>query len=196
MIRQEFLAAFDTKSKSSACFRGHPWSQSLSLPCLSHIPKLGRLHYLDTCSINTCAHGLWLLTGTLYYSSSCSVFAVCLFVFKICIYKICLWYSAVLLSCVLRIVGFLSQVWGLLWFLNLNIFVCCILSCVQLFEALWTVAHQAPLSMGFFQARVLKWVATSSFKGSFPPRDSTHVSVFSCIGREVLYHWDSCCCCC
>ena len=25
----------------------------------------------------------------------------------------------------------------------------CVLSCVQLFETLWTTAHQAPLSMGF-----------------------------------------------
>ena len=33
------------------------------------------------------------------------------------------------------------------------------LSCVQLFVTLWTVAHQAPLSVGFFQARVLEWGA-------------------------------------
>ena len=26
-----------------------------------------------------------------------------------------------------------------------------VLNCVQLFETLWTVAHQAPLSMGFFR---------------------------------------------
>ena len=25
----------------------------------------------------------------------------------------------------------------------------CVLSCIQLFETPWTVAHQAPLSMGF-----------------------------------------------
>ena len=31
----------------------------------------------------------------------------------------------------------------------------------------WTiVAHQAPLSMGFFQARILEWVAISSSRGS------------------------------
>jgi len=29
------------------------------------------------------------------------------------------------------------------------IIVCAVLSCVQLFATLWTVAHQAPLSMGF-----------------------------------------------
>ena len=30
----------------------------------------------------------------------------------------------------------------------------------------WTVAHQVPLSMGFFQARTLEWVANSSPRGS------------------------------
>ena len=37
------------------------------------------------------------------------------------------------------------------------------LSRVQLFATPWTVAHQAPLSMGFFQARTLEWVAVSNF---------------------------------
>ena len=31
----------------------------------------------------------------------------------------------------------------------------------------WTVAHQTPLSLGFFQARILEWVATSS-SGDLP----------------------------
>ena len=47
----------------------------------------------------------------------------------------------------------------------------CVLSCsvelVQLFVTLWTVTHQAPLSMGIHQARKLKWVVTPSFRG-FP----------------------------
>ena len=30
---------------------------------------------------------------------------------------------------------------------------------VQLVATPWTVAHQAPLSMGFSQARILEWVA-------------------------------------
>ena len=30
---------------------------------------------------------------------------------------------------------------------------------VQLFATPWTVAHQAPLSMGILQARILEWVA-------------------------------------
>ena len=36
------------------------------------------------------------------------------------------------------------------------------LSCVQLFVTLWTVARQAPLSMGILQVRILEWVAMPS----------------------------------
>ena len=41
---------------------------------------------------------------------------------------------------------------------------------------------------GILQARILEWVAISS-RGSPPPRDQTHVSYASCVGRQVLYHW-------
>ena len=40
---------------------------------------------------------------------------------------------------------------------------------VQLFVTLSTVACQALLSMGFFQARILKWVAISFSRGSSLP---------------------------
>ena len=40
----------------------------------------------------------------------------------------------------------------------------------------WTVAYQAPLSMGILQARILEWVAMPSSRGSFRPQDRTHVS--------------------
>ena len=56
------------------------------------------------------------------------------------------------------------------------------LSCfshVWLFPIPWTVACQAPLSMGFSQARILEWVAISFSRGSSWPRDWTHVS---CLG--------------
>ena len=36
--------------------------------------------------------------------------------------------------------------------------------------------HQAPLSLRIFQARIVKWVAMPSFRGSSQPRDRTHVS--------------------
>ena len=60
-------------------------------------------------------------------------------------------------------------------------------SCVRLFVTPWTVAHQAPLSMGILQSRIREWVAMPSSRGSFSPRDRTHVSYISCIGRWVLY---------
>ena len=46
-----------------------------------------------------------------------------------------------------------------------------LLSHVRLFATLWTVACQAPLSMGILQARILGWVAMSSSRGSSQPRD-------------------------
>ena len=66
-----------------------------------------------------------------------------------------------------------------------------VLSCfnhVPLFETLRTVACQALLSLGALQARILKWVATPSCKGSSQPRDQIHVSYVSCTGRCVLHH--------
>ena len=42
---------------------------------------------------------------------------------------------------------------------------------------------------GVSQARVLEWVAISSYRGSSWPRDQTHVSCVSCIGGWLLYHW-------
>ena len=50
------------------------------------------------------------------------------------------------------------------------------LSRVQLFVIPWTVALQAPLSMGILQARILEWVTMPSSRGSSQPRDPTHVS--------------------
>ena len=43
-------------------------------------------------------------------------------------------------------------------------------------QPLWTVAHQVPLSMGIFQARILEWVAQPFSKGSSQPRDWIRVS--------------------
>ena len=39
------------------------------------------------------------------------------------------------------------------------------LSCVQLLVTPWTAADQAPPPMGFFQARVLEWVAIAFSEG-------------------------------
>ena len=48
-------------------------------------------------------------------------------------------------------------------------------SCLILCDA-WTVACQAPLSMGILQARILEWVAMPFSRGSSQPRDRTQVS--------------------
>ena len=57
------------------------------------------------------------------------------------------------------------------------------LSRVWFFATPWTVARQAPLSMGFFQARMLEWVVISCSRGSSQPRDRTHISR---IGRRFF----------
>ena len=41
---------------------------------------------------------------------------------------------------------------------------------------------------GIFQARILEWVAISFSKGSSWPRNWSHISCFSCIGKQILYH--------
>ena len=62
-------------------------------------------------------------------------------------------------------------------------FYCCLVDqCVWLFATPWTVTHQAFLSMGILQARILEWVAMPSSRGSSWPRDQTQVS---CIGKQV-----------
>ena len=63
-----------------------------------------------------------------------------------------------------------------------------LLNCVQFFGTSWTVAHEAPLSMGILQARTLEWVAMSSSRQSSWPRNWTHISCISCISRQILSH--------
>ena len=41
---------------------------------------------------------------------------------------------------------------------------------------------------GILQARILKWVAIPSSRGSSKPRDRTHLSYVSCIGWWIPYH--------
>ena len=65
-------------------------------------------------------------------------------------------------------------------------------SVVKLCPILWDCTdYSSPGSSvhGIFQARILEWVSISSSRGSSWPRDRTHVSPISCIGRWILYHW-------
>ena len=71
----------------------------------------------------------------------------------------------------------------------LHLLCCAVLSHfshVWLFATLWTVAHQAPLSMRIFQARILEWVAMPSSRGSFQLRDQTQVS---CVAGGFFTSW-------
>ena len=72
---------------------------------------------------------------------------------------------------------------------------CAVLSHVWLLVSPWTVAHQAPLSMGIHQAKILEWVAMPSSRGSFQLRDQTQVSCTASrfftvwATREALFQW-------
>ena len=78
------------------------------------------------------------------------------------------------------------------------------LSRVRLFATLWTVARQAPLSMGFprnntgvgchfllqgvfpTQRWSLEWAATSFSRGSSRPSDGAYMPCVFCTGRQVV----------
>ena len=79
-------------------------------------------------------------------------------------------------------VGTQSKIFTI-WFFK---FAVCVLSHIQPFLTLWTIAHQDPLSMGFSQARILEWVALPFSRGSSQPRDWTWVF---CISGELFTHW-------
>ena len=54
---------------------------------------------------------------------------------------------------------------------------CCAgLSCVWLFATPWTAAHEAAVSMGILQARILEWIAMPSTRDSSQSMDPTQVS--------------------
>ena len=62
---------------------------------------------------------------------------------------------------------------------------------LQLYPILFDpMDHNSPGSSvhGILQAGILEQVATPSSRGSYWPRDRTHISFIFCIGRQVLYH--------
>ena len=68
----------------------------------------------------------------------------------------------------------------------------CVCSVTQSCPSLCTpLGCSPPVSSvhGISQARILKWIAISSSRGSSWPRDWTWVSCVSCIGRRILHHW-------
>ena len=63
---------------------------------------------------------------------------------------------------------------------------CELLSHAQLFVIPQTVAHQALLSMGILQERILGWVAMPSSRESSQPKDQTQVF---CIAGKLFTIW-------
>ena len=66
----------------------------------------------------------------------------------------------------------------------------CACVCTQLCWTLYKLMDCNPPGSsvrGISQTRILEWVAISSFRGSSPPKERTHVSCICCIGRWVLY---------
>ena len=59
---------------------------------------------------------------------------------------------------------------------------------VWLLAAPWTTGRQAPPFVDFSRQDILEWAPMLFSRGSFRPRDWTHISFVSCIGRRVLYH--------
>ena len=64
-----------------------------------------------------------------------------------------------------------------------------VLGCVQLFATLWTIACQAPLSMGFSRKDYWSELPFPSL-GDLPDPGIKPISLtcVSCTGRGVLYH--------
>ena len=56
---------------------------------------------------------------------------------------------------------------------------------VQIFETLWSIAHQAPLSMGFSRPEHWSGLPCPPPGGCSQPRDRTCFPSVSCIGRQM-----------
>ena len=77
-------------------------------------------------------------------------------------------------------------------FLSQPFFFACMLSWfswVQLFVILWTVTHQAPLSMGFSRQEYWSELPCPPSGGSSWLRYQTRVSSVSCLSRQFLYQF-------
>ena len=74
-------------------------------------------------------------------------------------------------------------------FIQLHLCCCTVLchSCPALCDPMDCSPPGSPVH-GIFQARTLGWVAISFSRRSSQPRDWTHNSCVSCIGRRILYH--------
>ena len=96
-------------------------------------------------------------------------------------FKITFYESEVALQCC---IGFCCRA---KWIMRIHMHAKSLQSC----PTLWNHADCSPPGSsihGILQAKLLEWVAMPSSRESSPPRDWTHVSCVTCIGRWVLYH--------
>ena len=63
---------------------------------------------------------------------------------------------------------------------------CAVLSCVQLFVTLWTIACQAPLSTEFSRQEYWSGLPFPT-PGDLPDPGIKHISCNSCTGKQILY---------
>ena len=77
--------------------------------------------------------------------------------------------------------SYVIMVWGTESSLFVQICPVCVLSWVCLFVTPWTLAHQAPLSMGLPRQEYWSGLPFSLSRGSSQPRDQTHICCVSCI---------------
>ena len=83
------------------------------------------------------------------------------------------------------------------WCLSYSKACVCVFSPIWLSVTPWTVARQAPLSMGIHHPRILEWVAMPSSRGFSQPRDRTQVSHIasrfftSWATREAQEYWSA-----
>ena len=73
-----------------------------------------------------------------------------------------------------------------IWHIHTIDVLCCVLSHIQLFATPWTVAHQAPLSMGFSKQEHWSELPFPSPGHLLDP--GIEPSCISCIGRQILNH--------
>ena len=81
----------------------------------------------------------------------------------------------------------ITIIFSLIWRANyviLDLITQCVLSCVRLFVTPLYCSPPGSSLHGILQAGIPEWVAISS-----QSRDQTHVACFSCIDKQILFHY-------
>ena len=131
---------------------------------------LRRLHTASTAAASTYISPSKCIGFPFLHTIADTCYVFCLFDMR------CEWYLTVVLTCFspMTLSTFSFTCWPFIWlFWSMSLRILCVLghfSCLQLFMTPWTVARQAPLSMGILQARTLEWAAIFFSRGASWPR--------------------------